>query len=209
MEQDIINDYLKRTEYAVHEAQKYKKLAETYSLYRLAAFALFILSVCLAIYTDAVIIIALALVVLIFCFSWLVKKQNHFEKSKNYWLDIKKVNENEAGCLQASANMYDNGAIFNNDKHYYTSDLDIYGNGSLYHLVNRAATFPGMVKAAQWLDRAASKKTIMLRQQAIKEIAAKNDWKLKFQASSFVQFKTTARTDKKLTFLFKAACCFG
>ena len=115
-------------------------------------------------------------------FCWLVKKQAGFDRLKAYWLDIQKVNENEIGSILQSSNIYSDGAGFADDKHYYISDLDIFGGNSLYQLLNRAATATGMMKLAQWLAKPADKATILTRQEAIKEIAAKNDWKLEFQA---------------------------
>ncbi|HEY4326990.1 MAG TPA: DNA mismatch repair protein MutS [Mucilaginibacter sp.] len=182
MKENIVDDYLQRTAYAGQEANKYKKWADDYSFYRLGAFGLFILGVCLSISFDEVSIMILALGALIICFSWLVKKQAGLETLKNYWLNIKKVNENEIENIRNSANMYDNGIVFINDKYNYASDLDIFGNNSLFQLVNRAASQPGIIKLAQWLIAPAGKETILLRQQAVNEIAVKNDWKLGFQA---------------------------
>jgi DNA mismatch repair ATPase MutS len=186
---DILNDYRQRVAFAQQEADKYKKLANNYSLYRLVLFALFILSVCVAVSVDEVIIIAFSLVVLIACFSWLINKQNKFDTLKDYYLDIKKVNENEINSIESRTNMYDNGAMFDNDKHFYTSDLDIYGSGSLFQLINRGATFPGISKLALWLHKAAQKEVILARQQAVEEIAAKNEWKLDIQAHLLFSLK--------------------
>ncbi len=198
MEQDIINDYTQRTAFAQQEADKYKTLANNYSLYRLFVFGLFILSVCIAIGVDEIYIIAFSLVVLIICFSWLIKKQSGFETLKNYYLDIKKVNENEVASMQSQANMYDNGAVFVNDKHFYTSDLDIFGSNSLFQLINRAATLPGIMKLAAWLNAPGDKNVILLRQQAVEEIAGQNDWKLDIQANLLFSLKQRREQIKNL-----------
>jgi hypothetical protein len=182
VKENILNDYAERAGYAAWEAANYKKLADKYSLYRLAAFGFFILGIVSAITFNEITIVILALAVLIVCFSWLVKKQSGFDRLNAYWLDIQKVNENETGGMLQGSNIYADGADFISDKHYYTSDLDIFGGNSLYQLLNRAATAPGMVKLAQWLSKPAKRETILARQEAIKEIAAKNDWKLEFQA---------------------------
>ena len=178
MEEEILNDYKQRAAFAQQEADKYKKLANAYSLYRLIIFGLFIMAVCVAVAVDDIYIIAFSLVILVICFSWLIKKQNGFETLKNYFLDIKKVNENEIASIQTYSNMYDNGAMFDNDKYYYASDLNIFGSNSLFQLINRGATLPGIVKLAGWINSPATKDVILLRQQAVDEIAAKNDWKL-------------------------------
>jgi hypothetical protein len=182
VEENILKDYTERASYAAQQAIQYKKLADTYSLYRLGVFGLFILGVAVAISLNEMTIIVLAFAALVICFSWLVKKQSGFDRLNTYWLDIKKVNENEIASILESGNMYPDGAGFANDKHYYTSDLDIFGGNSLYQLINRAATAAGMLKLAQWLAKPADKAAILSRQEAIKEIAAKNDWKIEFQA---------------------------
>jgi hypothetical protein len=183
MERDIVNDYEQRIAVAQTEADKNKKLANTYSLYRLVVFGLFIIFVCVAIAADEILIIVFSLAILVICFSWLIKRQRQFETLRNYFLDIKKINENEIANIQTYANMYDKGDSFINDSHYYTSDLDIFGSNSVFQLVNRAATFPGVVKLARWLNKPAEKEVIISRRQAINEIAEKNDWKIDIQAN--------------------------
>ena len=153
--EQIITDYTERASYASEQAAKYKKLSDAYSFYRLGAFGLFILCIAVAISVDQMAVIVVALFALIICFSWLVKKQAGFDKLKEYWLDIKRVNENEIASIQNQGNLYPNGREFIDDKHYYTSDLDVFGENSLYQLLNRAATAQGMAKLAQWLSEPA------------------------------------------------------
>lgn len=198
MEQDILDDYKERALFAQAEADKNAKLANTYSLFRLGIFGLFILSVCLAVSFDEIIIIIVSAVILGLCFSWLITKQNHFESLKNYFLDIKKVNENELANIVNRSNIYHNGSWFTDDKHYYTSDLDIFGSNSLFQLINRASTLPGIIKLATWLNAPADKNVISSRQQAIDEIAGKNDWKIDIQAHLLFSLKQQKEQIKNL-----------
>jgi hypothetical protein len=200
---DILTDYRQRADFAQKEADKYKELANNYSLLRLVAFGLFIVAVCIAVSTDEITIVAVALVILIACFSWLVNKQNGFETLKNYFLDIKRVNENEIDSIENYKNIYNYGAMFNDDKHFYTADLDIFGSNSLYQLINRAATFPGMVKLASWLHKPATKEMIIERQRAVDEIAGKNDWKLDVQAHLLFSLKQSREQIKNLVAYLK------
>jgi DNA mismatch repair ATPase MutS len=181
MEQDIINDYQQRASLAQQEADKYKKLVNTYSFLRLSAFGLLALAIYFGAVNDNFTIVAVALILLVFGFAWLVSKQAVFEKQMKYFIVLKQINENEVASIQTYANLYDNGSRFANEKHYYTADLDIFGNASLFQLINRAATTPGNNKLATWLSAPAKKATILLRQGAAREIAQKNDWKLAVQ----------------------------
>ena len=198
MEQDIINDYEHRAALAQTEIDKYAGLSNTYSLLRLGVFALFILSVCLAVSFDNMVIIIVGAIILSLCFSWLINKQNEFESLKNYFIDVKKVSENEIGSVISRSNIYPDGSWFMDDKHYYTSDLDIFGKGSLFELVNRGATLPGIIKLATWLNAPASKGVILSRQQAIAEIAGKNDWKIDMQAHLLFSLKQQKEQIKNL-----------
>lgn len=181
MEQDIINDYTQRADAAQQEATKYKKLANTYSLLRLSIFALIVVAISIAVQQDNFTIVAVAFIILVFAFAWLVSRQSRFEKLKQYFDDLQKVNLNEVDSIQAHTNIYNDGARFASEKHFYTADLDIFGNASLYQLANRTATSTGNTKLAEWFDKPSAKDVILQRQEAIKEISTKNDWKLEIQ----------------------------
>jgi DNA mismatch repair ATPase MutS len=181
MEQPIITDYTQRADLAAKEAAKYKELANTYSLLRLGIFVMVAVTIAIAIHLDNFSIMAIAFVLLVFAFAWLVSRQSRFEKQKQYYDGLKQVNENEIASIQTRNNIYNDGARYANDKHFYSSDLDIYGNASLYQLTNRTATTPGNNKLADWFNAPASKQIVLQRQDAVKEIAAKNSWKLGLQ----------------------------
>lgn len=198
MEQDIINDYNQRASAAQQEAAKYKKLANTYSLLRLSIFALIVVAISIAVQQDNFTIVAVAFVVLIFAFAWLVSRQSRFEKLKQYFDDLQKVNLNEVASIQTHANIYNDGARFASEKHFYTADLDIFGNASLYQLVNRTATSTGNAKLADWFDEPSIKEIILPRQEAIKEIATKKDWKLEIQTRLLFGIQQDANQLKNL-----------
>ena len=182
-QQAIITDYQQRAAAARQEADKYKKLTNTYSLLRLGIFALLGLAIYFGAVNDNFTVIAVSTVILVFAFLLLVAKQSIFEQKLRYFLDLKKVNENEIKSIETCSNLYDNGAQYSNEKHFYTSDLDIFGRASLFQLLNRAATSAGNNKLASWLNGPGAKDTILSRQEAVKELSRKNDWKLGMQTT--------------------------
>ncbi|RYU90798.1 DNA mismatch repair protein MutS [Mucilaginibacter terrigena] len=194
MEQDIINNYMQAAALAKQEADKYKGLANYYSLLRLGVFALMIYVIYLTIAQDNFTIMAVGFVVLLAGFAWLVARQGEYERQRDYYLDLEKINLNEINSLQSNTNLYNNGQRYSNEKHFYSSDLDIFGNASLFQLINRAATSAGNDKLAAWLNAPADKPTVLSRQEAFKEVAANNDWKVNTQTK--LLFATKEDTDQ-------------
>src|SRR5438128_2502182 len=145
----MISNYRSRVDAAKEQVSKYKKLADRYSFMRLGVFDLIALSIYVADRLDNFAIIVASVVVLLFCFAWLVSRQSGFEQKKEYFQNLAKVNENETRSILSHQNIYDNGRQFINDKHFYTSDLDIFGDASLFHLINRSSTSFGNRKLAE------------------------------------------------------------
>ncbi|MBS1520830.1 MAG: DNA mismatch repair protein MutS [Bacteroidetes bacterium] len=178
----IIDDYRSRAEAAKEQVIKYKRLVDNYSFMRLGVFFLIALSIYVADRLDNFNIIGVSVVVLLFCFAWLVSRQSIFEQQKEYFQNLVKVNENEIQSMLSHQNIYQDGQQFADDKHFYTSDLDIFGDASLFQLTNRAATSFGNKKLSDWLSAPTEKAEISSRQSAVAELSAKNDWKLALQA---------------------------
>ena len=183
MEQDIINDYKQRIQNAQIQVSKFEKLVNTYSFLRLGLIGFLVIAIWVAQANNNFTVIVIAFVLILFGFAWLVSKQSIFEKERDYFKNLVQVNENEVNSILQHDNLYNNGSNFTNEKHYYSSDLDIFGKASLYQLINRAATVNGNNKLAAWLNAPSAKEIILDRQDAVKEIAAKNDWKLDVQAT--------------------------
>lgn len=66
--------------------------------------------------------------------------------------------------------------LYLDPEHPYAYDLDIFGKGSLYALLNRAHSEPGRALLAEWLLERADREQILERQAAVKEIANDPDW---------------------------------
>lgn len=82
------------------------------------------------------------------------------------------INLDELAFLSGKQIPFDDGTEFRDTAHPYSHDLDIFGNRSLYHSLNRTQSFKGKEKLANFLSGNAFPDEIILRQQAIKELAA-------------------------------------
>jgi DNA mismatch repair ATPase MutS len=86
---------------------------------------------------------------------------------------LKIINESEIQREKCNLEGLDTGQKFIDRNHPYTSDLDIFGQHSIFQLVNRATTESGMILLSKWLSETASNSEIYDRQKAIKEVAKK------------------------------------
>jgi hypothetical protein len=67
------------------------------------------------------------------------------------------------------------GERFAPEQHPYAKDLDLFGQRSLFQLLNTAETAAGQGTLAAWLLSGASVKTVRERQEAVRELAARPD----------------------------------
>ncbi len=88
------------------------------------------------------------------------------------------INKNELSILNNETNkLFSNGSEYTKKQHAYADDLDILGKFSIYQKINRCVTKSGNDYLAKWLLNISNKKEIEQRQEAVKEIAQKIDWR--------------------------------
>ncbi|GAA4433389.1 MutS family DNA mismatch repair protein [Pontibacter saemangeumensis] len=91
---------------------------------------------------------------------------------------LRRVNEQEVERLQGKLRHFDGGDVFIDSHHPYTSDLDIFGQNSLFQLMNRSVTSIGKARLASWFRVAAAPAEVLQRQEAVAELAQPQqpDW---------------------------------
>lgn len=182
MAQPVINYYEEQISIATAQIRKFEKLVNTYSFFRLIAIFLGGFLVYQSLKIESVLLTEVVFLSVVVGFAFLVRKQGGYEKRKQYFTFLKQVNENEIASILHQQNMYDDGTRFESDEHIYTSDLDIFGNSSLFNLINRTVTPPGTEKLAGWLNAAATEEEILERQSAARELATNVHWIQHFKA---------------------------
>ncbi|MES1222755.1 MAG: hypothetical protein ABUT20_45095, partial [Bacteroidota bacterium] len=103
------------------------------------------------------------------------------------------MNTNEEGVLQNKSNGFDNGRSFLVAGSYY-DDLDIFGESSLYHLLNRTTTKHGAAELAALLSIGTiSKEKIEDYQAAVRILSTQTDIRQLLTANGllYVDEKTT------------------
>jgi hypothetical protein len=129
---------------------------------------------------TAVIISTLLFIVI---FVTLVKLFNNTQFQANHNLFLSKINSDELLRTKGKLDGFDPGLEFAYTEHPYHNDLDIFGNNSLFQLINRCTTFWGRKTLADWLSFKADSVEILKRQNSIKELSENIDWLQEFQAT--------------------------
>ena len=123
------------------------------------------------------------LVVFLFAFGMVVKWNQRVNKRMRFFEVLRRINQEELARLEGKLDGMDEGAEFTSRTHPYSSDLDLYGEYSLFSLLSRATTSFGRITLASWLDKSGSREQILARQTAVEELAEKLDWRQGLQAA--------------------------
>ncbi|MDN5211254.1 DNA mismatch repair protein MutS [Fulvivirgaceae bacterium BMA12] len=136
-------------------------------------------------------------------FGWLIKRYNEVAYQKRHYDFLKTINEKEILKLQNKLADFPTGQKFTGRDHPYVSDLDIFGHHSLFQLIDRTTTESGHELLAEWMTVPASKKTILERQQAVKELSSMLDWRQHFQATGMPFRQAKSDYNKLLAWIEK------
>ncbi len=117
-------------------------------------------------------------------FIYLVKVHADLERKKVWNETLVKINQDELRILEGDTDDMDSGSEFLHSSHPYIEDLDIFGNRSLFQLINRTATTTGRSILADKLSNLTFNINILKsRQIAISCLRDKADWRQKFLAT--------------------------
>lgn len=116
-------------------------------------------------------------------FFFLILKNIQLEKKKEKLAVIKTIVEDELLALNHHFSHFNNGEQFLNTDHFYSYDLDLFGQGSLFQFLNRTSTKGGYFRLANWMLQAPiDKNEIEAKQLAIAELSKIPGWRLNFLA---------------------------
>ncbi len=165
-----------------------------FAWYRLLVFILIFIPLFSIGFTWISAIASLAVVVLFF---FLIKKNIQLEKQKLQYATLKKISEDELLALEHSFSHFENGEEFLDTNHYFSYDLDLFGDGSLFQFLNRTSTQSGRLKLAGWLKNPPfQKQEIQQRQQAVEELSKMPEWRLNFLANGKLFRETSQMSDE-------------
>ena len=125
-------------------------------------------------------------------FIFLLSKYTDVKRLRDVSKALVAINEEELKIASGDFHHRNSGKRFQDPLHYYSLDIDLFGRGSFFQFINRTTINEGAEKLAQALI-ANDIQDIELKQNAIKELAAKPEWRQNFSAvATLIQAETPA-----------------
>lgn len=193
----------------------YKSQIETHSetlkkLKRKLAFSstlrlLVFIAACVAVYftlentkNEVAAVIAIVLVT-IGVFILLVTRHNRLKYERDITHTLIGQNETEIQVLNRNFHHLPSGEKYTDPLHFYSQDIDLFGRGSFFQYMNRTSLDSGSDLLAKILTEN-SIQDIVKKQEAIKEMANKPEWRQQFSAIA-AQVKTEVKSEEVATWL--------
>ncbi len=117
-------------------------------------------------------------------FLFLLKIFSKHLLQKEHLKALAKINIDEANAVSGDYTAFYDGSEYIDQNHDYSNDIDIFGKSSLYQYLNRTSTGYGSEILADWLlNPLLLVNNLKSRQETIKEIAGKPEWRQEFLAA--------------------------
>jgi DNA mismatch repair ATPase MutS len=181
--ESLIASYNEKTNFFNQEIQTAKKRLNLIYYTRIIAFiSSFALFFIIAQHSLGYAFLLLPVIIILFLF--LVKAEIKTQRQIDYFKNRIQINTNEIDQLNSKFERFDQGKEFINKEHPYISDLDIFGNRSVFQLLNRTCSYGGRIQLARWLSFPFhDKNEIYERQEAIKCLSQKLEFNQQFIAT--------------------------
>ncbi|MCF8012340.1 MAG: DNA mismatch repair protein MutS [Clostridiales bacterium] len=199
MDSDVKGAYQSRKVHYANKLTEKKKKSSLLSWLRVISFIAavgFLLAH--TFYASHVVYLA-AIGILAAFFVLLVNRHNRVKEEIKYIENLHYINE--IALLRLSGEwtgFLNTGEQYIEPEHRYTADLNIFGQGSLFQFINAAASYLGERKLAKALSSPAVPGDIQQRQEAVKELGPRLDWRQHFQAVSMGSIKKSQNPEKLL-----------
>lgn len=130
-------------------------------------------------------------------FLALIKLHNRFFARKEWLETQEQINRNELKGLEGDFSGFDEGKEFVNPEHPYSFDLDLFGRNSLFQAINRTCTHIGKQTLARWMqEHLTQKELIELRQQGVRDMSERNEFREEFRITRLVNHGKTSDVEE-------------
>lgn len=181
MDQDKINSHLKNVADLNTKLAALQEKKNNFPVQRLSVLIAGIL-LCILFWQYNIWLVVSAVNLVIIAFVWLSFKETKLNNKATFIEKNKQVFELEIQLHKRNFEGLDKGESFFTPNHDFAFDLDVFGEKSLFQLLNRTSTFTGRNYLGSWLNNPPiNPNEIKERQSATKELAAKEDWCYAFE----------------------------
>ena len=126
--------------------------------------------------------ITIGIVILgIIVFLILVSRHSNLQYQRDFTKELLEINDKEIRIKNGDYLELNAGEIYENPKHYYSYDIDLFGKGSLFQFMNRTVTQEGEEAFAKQLSLNHIE-AIDKKQAGIQELAEMPNWRQEFSA---------------------------
>ncbi|MFD0834442.1 DNA mismatch repair protein MutS [Mariniflexile aquimaris] len=166
--------------YQAETKSLYKKMTAL-SLYRLLVFIMVVMGIYVMFeYWQLAVTVAVSGIVV---FLFLLSKYNDVKAKKQFNEALVDINKDEISIASGDFHQRETGLQYQDPSHFYSLDIDLFGRGSFFQFINRTTINEGAQKLADAL-KANNIENIVLRQDAIKELSTKPQWRQFYSATS-------------------------
>ena len=144
-------------------------------------------------------VLAVISVVCLFCFLLLVVYHAKLHHKRAFEEGLIRLFENELKAMDNDFSAFDGAPEHIDAQHAFSMDLDIFGDRSLFQMINRTVTQMGKDRLVNHFKQPLSdKKNILIVQESIQELVAKSSFRHHF----YVTGKIALKEKQDLNFLF-------
>ena len=127
-------------------------------------------------------------------FMVLLSKYTDIKAQRQLKLALTTINKAELEISSGNFHDRDQGLVFQDPLHFYSLDIDLFGRGSFFQFINRTVINEGAQQLSTAL-KANDIQNIEKKQNAIKELASKTEWRQLYSATaSLIAVETSAKT---------------
>ena len=144
-------------------------------------------------FLNLAIVAALFFILLLLFFA---QKYARSEEKLNFEKKLEQINERELQALNSDYSDFKEGSEYINPNHDFSFDMDVFGKGSIFQMLNRAETNTGQRKLAKYLQNLLSSATeISKRQKSVFELRDKTNWRQNFIATAMISSDEKRKTN--------------
>lgn len=184
--------YKEHSKFYQSEADALYKKMTLYSILRISIFLATITGIYFT-FSNWQIAVAIA-VIGILIFIVLLSKYTDIKAQRQLKLALSAINKTELEIGSGKFHDRNQGLEFQDPLHFYSLDIDLFGRGSFFQFLNRTVINEGTQQLSEAL-KANHIQDIETRQDAIKELASKTEWRQLYSATaSLIEVETSAKT---------------